>query len=623
MFAGLWAGVIAGGSEGEQGTWVVLQLAGPTQGLVDMVMMDINGAEGSSNKEKTFLAGERHKYSVQLMRLHPPAPPPSGVRKIPPALEQPAPRDDHAQQGTGVEDGGGVSGVQGGGGAGAQHGGGRGVAPERATVVLENAVAGMHAATARMSGTVHSPASPPAWSAAPAEREVDLKPRGMERLKERARESDLLEERSGTISKSGVQGRRRRERTGIMAGLKTKGKLLRQFGALCSVGGVCGAVDDREMNVRDWVWDEEDEEEFLRDEADEKKGGSHKGAVARFLQRATKDRGSHNGADRGSAAGGVRQAGAGVGVQREMSLKAVRSRGSVFRQESDGIAEMSFAGFPAELGEAQQEVSDYSEDEDEDDDEEVLARAIADFVAERPHEIDLRVGQVVVVLTRHESGWWEGCLASGEGRTGWFPSNHVQILPRPPREKKKRDTAGVSPATQHPGGQGTEEYMPGLDYREASWADDSHTKRIDADNIDYKEASWAAFPRALTEQELQKYSDSLAPPVQYDSEDSEDTYDDDDIEDREHGITAATSAPALTESRQHQDGGSGWLQQDLFQQPSSSSDGMPAVHEGHRASSSSAYSGVRQILSLRVYFLLMQIHICTFCYACVPKVSGF
>ena len=31
-------------TEGEQGTWVSMQLAGPTQGLVDMVMVDINGS---------------------------------------------------------------------------------------------------------------------------------------------------------------------------------------------------------------------------------------------------------------------------------------------------------------------------------------------------------------------------------------------------------------------------------------------------------------------------------------------------------------------------------------------------------------------------------------------------
>ena len=573
--------------EGEYGTWVAMQLAGPTQGLVDMIMIDINGA-GGSNKQKTYLAGERHKYSVQLMRQHPPAAPASAVRKVPPALQHISPLDDNNQQGA------------------TQRESGRDAVAERATVVLENAVAGMHEATARMSGTVHSPATPPVRGVAPvsvraaqrqweAERGLEVKPRGMERLQERARESNLLEEQSGPLGIKGVQGRRRRERTGIIAGLKTKGKLLRQFGALCSTGGACGAVDDKDMNVRDWVWDEEDEEEFLRDEADEKKVDSQKGttgavkattgAVARFLQRATKDRGSsQSGGERGGKSG-ARLAGGGGGVPREISLKPVRSRGSVFRQESDGIGEMSFAGFPVEVGEVEEEVSDYSEEDDEDDEEEVLARASADFVAERPHEIDLRVGQVVVVLTRHESGWWEGCLASGEGRTGWFPSNHVQVLPRPPREKKKKNGMGVSSATKHTGGQIADEFMPGLDYREASWADDAHTRRLQADNIDYKEASWAAFPRALTEEELRVYADSVAPPVKYaseDSEDTEDTYDDDDGE--SHGQSMAE------ERLQDHGKPSGWLQRDLFHQRSASSDGVPAANEGRRSGKDS-YSG--------------------------------
>jgi hypothetical protein len=83
--------------EGEQGTWVSMQLAGPTQGLVDMVMVDITGS--SSNKEKKYLAGQRHKYSVQLMRLHPPAAASSAAHKAPPALTQThAPPSPVAQQ---------------------------------------------------------------------------------------------------------------------------------------------------------------------------------------------------------------------------------------------------------------------------------------------------------------------------------------------------------------------------------------------------------------------------------------------------------------------------------------------------------------------------------------------
>jgi hypothetical protein len=62
---------------------------------------------------------------------------------------------------------------------------------------------------------------------------------------------------------------------------------------------------------------------------------------------------------------------------------------------------LTFAGFPVDLSGPVKEVSDGSDDEEEEEEEEEeeMARALADFVAERPHEIGLRVGQVVVVLT--------------------------------------------------------------------------------------------------------------------------------------------------------------------------------------------------------------------------------
>jgi hypothetical protein len=36
--------------------------------------------------------------------------------------------------------------------------------------------------------------------------------------------------------------------------------------------------------------------------------------------------------------------------------------------------------------------------------------------------LSFRAGQVIHVLNRDSSGWWDGEL---EGRRGWFPSNYV------------------------------------------------------------------------------------------------------------------------------------------------------------------------------------------------------
>jgi len=52
-------------------------------------------------------------------------------------------------------------------------------------------------------------------------------------------------------------------------------------------------------------------------------------------------------------------------------------------------------------------------------------RAAFAFAAVRGHELNLQPGDRVVVLRKHDSGWWEG-RAAGSGLTGWFPSNHVR-----------------------------------------------------------------------------------------------------------------------------------------------------------------------------------------------------
>ena len=38
-----------------------------------------------------------------------------------------------------------------------------------------------------------------------------------------------------------------------------------------------------------------------------------------------------------------------------------------------------------------------------------------------------QVGEFVVILRKHPSGWWEGC-STRDGRRGWIPSNHVEEI---------------------------------------------------------------------------------------------------------------------------------------------------------------------------------------------------
>lgn len=60
-----------------------------------------------------------------------------------------------------------------------------------------------------------------------------------------------------------------------------------------------------------------------------------------------------------------------------------------------------------------------------------LARATQQFTARRRDEIDLEVGDLIIIHRRSGSGWWEGTI-SASGRKGVFPSKCVHELDLPP-----------------------------------------------------------------------------------------------------------------------------------------------------------------------------------------------
>ena len=47
------------------------------------------------------------------------------------------------------------------------------------------------------------------------------------------------------------------------------------------------------------------------------------------------------------------------------------------------------------------------------------------YAAENEDELDLEVGDEVVVTNQEEEGWWEGIM---NGRRGVFPSNFVETI---------------------------------------------------------------------------------------------------------------------------------------------------------------------------------------------------
>jgi len=56
-----------------------------------------------------------------------------------------------------------------------------------------------------------------------------------------------------------------------------------------------------------------------------------------------------------------------------------------------------------------------------------LVKAVYKFKGTNNDELKFKKGDVITVTQKEEGGWWEGTL---DARTGWFPSNYVEELPR-------------------------------------------------------------------------------------------------------------------------------------------------------------------------------------------------
>jgi son of sevenless-like protein len=55
----------------------------------------------------------------------------------------------------------------------------------------------------------------------------------------------------------------------------------------------------------------------------------------------------------------------------------------------------------------------------------LFCKALYDYTAQDASALSFRRGDIIEVLNRQPSGWWDGLL--GEER-GWFPSNYVTII---------------------------------------------------------------------------------------------------------------------------------------------------------------------------------------------------
>jgi hypothetical protein len=76
----------------------------------------------------------------------------------------------------------------------------------------------------------------------------------------------------------------------------------------------------------------------------------------------------------------------------------------------------------------------------------VIAKAIADYVAEDETQLSLKRGALVSVTyldTSPGAEWWEGTVSiKGQGKqTGWFPASCVQLMSKAPAQTQGTGTA--------------------------------------------------------------------------------------------------------------------------------------------------------------------------------------
>ncbi|KAF9534536.1 ras guanine nucleotide exchange factor domain-containing protein [Crepidotus variabilis] len=97
---------------------------------------------------------------------------------------------------------------------------------------------------------------------------------------------------------------------------------------------------------------------------------------------------------------------------------------------------------------SQEEEEDEIQDDPQLSDEQfipIFCRALYDYDAQDPSALSFRRDDIIEILTRQASGWWDGLL--GEER-GWFPSNYVTLISEEEAEAAFAQADGESQLAQ-------------------------------------------------------------------------------------------------------------------------------------------------------------------------------
>eukprot|EP00092_Neocalanus_flemingeri_P002012 GFUD01002145.1.p1 GENE.GFUD01002145.1~~GFUD01002145.1.p1 ORF type:complete len:1062 (+),score=232.76 GFUD01002145.1:94-3279(+) len=61
----------------------------------------------------------------------------------------------------------------------------------------------------------------------------------------------------------------------------------------------------------------------------------------------------------------------------------------------------------------------------------MLVKSVYKFKGTNNDELKFKKGDIITITQKEDGGWWEGTL---DGKTGWFPSNYVEELPKESKE---------------------------------------------------------------------------------------------------------------------------------------------------------------------------------------------
>jgi len=65
----------------------------------------------------------------------------------------------------------------------------------------------------------------------------------------------------------------------------------------------------------------------------------------------------------------------------------------------------------------------------------ISVRALYDWTGDEHGQLNFQKGNVITVITRMKSGWWDGVL---DGKRGWFPSNYVELYEEPQERRASK-----------------------------------------------------------------------------------------------------------------------------------------------------------------------------------------